>query len=161
MNPRLQVMIDSREIEAADAPGEEVAARWRRAVDTYVDAGKDLGASSRLTLYYQAALQASTALIRASGFRVLGSDHHRHTFEALHALGLGELSMLGRAMNAFRRSRHQAVYDWQEAPGNPADEAATLRELAENVRRMLVLGHAWLAANRLDGPGGFDPPPDS
>lgn len=152
-------MVDSREIEEANAPDDEVATRWRRALSTFADAGQDLGASSRLTLYYQAALQASTAIIRASGFRVLGSDHHRHTFEALHALGLGELSATGRSMNAFRRSRHQAIYDWQDGSGDAADEAATLDELARTVGRMLALGNAWLAANR-PGAAASDPPPE-
>lgn len=88
MNARLQIMLESREIEQSPAPGREVAARWRKAVGTWRDAAKDLGPDSRLTLYYQAALQAATALIRAAGFRVLGTDHHRHTFKALRALEL-------------------------------------------------------------------------
>ena len=35
MNPRLRIMVDSREIEAAEAPDREVVARWRKAVGTY------------------------------------------------------------------------------------------------------------------------------
>jgi hypothetical protein len=43
MNERLQIIVDSREIEEAEAPDREVVARWRKAVGTYQDAGKDLG----------------------------------------------------------------------------------------------------------------------
>lgn len=112
MNARLQIMVESRELEVAAAPDREVNGRWRKAVVTYQDAAKNLSSDSKLTLYYQAGLQAATALIRASGFRVLGTDHHRHTFEALRALDLADLSAIAREMNAFRRSRHQAIYDW-------------------------------------------------
>ena len=74
---------------------------------------------------------------------MLGKDHHRHTFEALHALGAGELSTIGRELaNAFRRSRHQAIYDWDAGlPGDTPDEAAVLDELARVTGRLLVLGH--------------------
>jgi hypothetical protein len=160
MNARLQVMVESRELEEAEAPDREVVARWHKAVVTYRDAGKDLGADSRLTLCYQAALQACTALVRAAGFRVLGKDHHRHTFEAVHALGLGELSSLGRDLSDFRRRRHHAVYDWDDAvPGDPADAAAELDELARTVGRLLALGHTWLAASRPAIAAELDPAP--
>lgn len=159
MNERLQIMVDSREIEEAEAPDREVVARWRKAVGTYQDAGKDLGPNSRLTLYYQAGLQAATALVRAAGFRVLGTDHHRHTFEAVRALDAGELSRIAREMNAFRRSRHQAIYDWDDTPaGDAPDEAARLDELSRNVRRMLELGHEWLIANRPGLAGELEQP---
>ncbi|HST59706.1 MAG TPA: hypothetical protein VLK84_13475 [Longimicrobium sp.] len=159
MNARLQIMVDSREIEEADAPDREVVARWRKAVGTYRDAAKDLAADSKLTLYYQAGLQAAMALIRASGFRVLGTDHHRHTFEALRALDLGDLSTVAREMNAFRRSRHQAIYDWDEgAPGDASDEAASLAALAHAVNRMIRLGHAWLIETRAGIASEFEGP---
>lgn len=146
MNARLQIMVGSREIEEAADPDREVIARWRKAVGTYRDAAKDLVDDSRLTLYYQAGLQAATTLIRASGFRVLGTDHHRHTFEALRALDLGEVSTVAREMNAFRRSRHQAIYDWDDnAPGDGEEQ---LDALARSVDRLMTLGHAWLLADR-------------
>lgn len=159
MNARLRIMVDSRELEDAEAPDREVVARWRKAVETYRDAGKDLGADSRLTLYYQAGLQAATALIRAAGFRVLGSDHHRHTFEAVRALDAGELSRVAREMNAFRRARHQVIYDWDDTPSEAPDDAADLESLASNVGRMLELGCAWLTEARPALSGEIERPP--
>ena len=148
MNARLQIMVDSREIEAADARDGEIIARWRKAVATHRDAAKDLGPDSRLILYYQAGLQAATALVRSAGFRVLGADHHRHTFEALRALDLGELSTIARVMNAHRRSRHQAIYDWDAEVPDDATPSADLEALAHGVSRMLTLGRDWLASTR-------------
>ena len=159
MNARLRIMVDSREIEEADAPDREVAARWRKALATREDAGKDLGADSRLTLYYQAGLQAATALVRAAGFRVLGTDHHRHTFEAVRALDAGELSHAAREMNAFRRGRHQAVYDWEDTAPSTAGEAAALESLAGTVGRLVDLGHAWLVQQRPALEDEIGPPP--
>lgn len=159
MTPRLAIMVDSREIEQAEAPDREVGARWRKAVATYQDAGKDLGSDSRLTLYYQAGLQAATALVRAAGYRVMGADHHRHTFEAVRALDVGELSRVARELSAFRRSRHQAVYDWAETPLDESDEAAALDLLARNVGRMLELGRAWLLQTRPSLSGEIGPVP--
>lgn len=159
MNPRLRIMIDSRELEQAEAPDREVAARWRKAAETYRDAGQDLGADSRLTLYYQASLQAATALVRAAGFRVVGADHHRHTFEAVRARDAGELSRVAREMSAFRRTRHQAIYDWDDAPPDHGDEGASLEALAGNVGRMLELGYAWLLDARPALHAEITPPP--
>ena len=100
MNPRLQAMIDSRELEQAEAPGAEVAARWKRAVQSYVDSRQDLSPESVVTLGYQAGLQAATTVVRAAGYRVRASHsgHHRTTFEALRALDVPGLSSLGRVM---------------------------------------------------------------
>jgi hypothetical protein len=158
MNARLQIMADSREIEEADAPDREVVARWRKALATDRDAATDLGQDSKLTLYYQAGLQAATALIRASGFRVLGTDHHRHTFEALRALDLGELSVVARELNTFRRSRHQAVYDWDDDAHGDSDETASLEALTRGVGRLMRLGYAWPFANRPSVAAAFEQP---
>jgi hypothetical protein len=156
MNARLQIMVDSREIEEADASDREVVARWRKAV--YRDAAADLSPDSKLTLYYQAGLQAATVLIRASGFRVLGTDHHRHTFEALRALDLGDLSVVARELNTFRRSRHQAVYDWDDGVHDDSGEAASLDALTRSVARLMRLGHAWVVANRPSVATEFEQP---
>lgn len=51
-------------------------------------------------------------------------------------------------MNAFRRARHQAIYDWDDdAALASADETAGIDDLAARVGRMITLGHAWLTAH--------------
>ena len=148
MNPRLQMMVESREVEPFAAPDEEVAARWRRAVRSYADSRKGLSVESMVTLCYQAGLQAATAIVRAAGYRVRtsASGHHRLTFEALRGLGIEEVSPLGREINALRRERHHAVYEWDAGE----DEAAGLDPGALDavVRKLLTHGHAWLAEQR-------------
>jgi len=153
MNARRRIMVESRELEEAKSPDAEVAARWRKAVQTYSDAERDLlSPDSRLTPYYQAGPQAATALVRAAGYRVLGTDHHRHTFEALRALDLdGELSTIARELNAFRRTRRQAVYDCDATGPDDAAHASAasgVEEIAPNMGRMLDLGRAWLLGHR-------------
>ncbi len=100
MNARLRIMVDSREVEESYAPDREVATRWHRAVGTYGDAGKDLGLDSRLTLYYQAGLQAATALVRAGRFRVLGTDHQGRSVGRMLELGHAWLAANRPMLNA-------------------------------------------------------------
>lgn len=156
MNPRIQVMLDSRELEAFAAPDEEVAARWRKAVHSYIDSRKGLSADSAVTLCYQAALQVATTVLRAAGYRtrVSATGHHRLTFEALRALGIENLSPLGGELNKLRRRRHQAVYEWE-----PEDESAGIdpARLDELVARMLPLAYDWLREQRPTVT--LDPPP--
>jgi hypothetical protein len=90
MNPRLQVMLDSRQIEAAAAGDDEVRGMWSKAVRSlHSSRVEGLDTDSTFTLAYQGALQAATAVVRAAGFRVRGDGHHHHTFAAVAALGLG------------------------------------------------------------------------
>jgi hypothetical protein len=159
MNPRVQIMIQSRELEEAAAPDREVIVRWRKAIITYHDAAKNLSSDSKLALYYQAGLQAATALIRAAGSGCSGRTTTVTRSRALRALNLGDLSAIAREMNAFRRSRHQSIYDWDDsAPGDAADEAANLEALARGVDRRMILGRAWLVASRPSAASEFDPP---
>lgn len=157
MNARIQAMVDSRELEPLPAEDREVAARWRKAVQTYADSQKDLSPDSVITLRYQAGLQAATAILRAAGYRVRMSatGHHRLTFEALRALGIDNLSPLGREMNDLRRRRHHAIYEWD-------DESAAGMEperLDEIVSRILQLGYDWLRNQRPSIAGDLDQPP--
>jgi hypothetical protein len=86
MNARLQVMLESRQLEALAAPDAEVLGMWAKAVRSFHSstlAGLDGDAS--FTLAYQAALQLATALVRAAGYRTRGEAHHHHTFAAVAA----------------------------------------------------------------------------
>jgi hypothetical protein len=71
----------------------------------------ELDRDAAFTLAYQAALQLATALIRAAGYQPRGEAHHHHTFAAVAALGLGELSEAARDLNVIRQPRHSAIYD--------------------------------------------------
>ena len=92
VNARIQIMLDSREIEQLAAPDEEVVGMWRKATTTLRSSavhGLEEDPDSRFTLMYQAALQGATAVVRAAGYRVKGDDNHHITYAAVAALNLG------------------------------------------------------------------------
>ncbi len=142
MNSRIRVMLDSREIEELPAADEEIVGMWRKATRTLQSAAAgelDDDLDSRFTLMYQAALQGSTAVARAAGYRVRGDANHRVTFATVAALDLGDLSQAARELNILRQRRHAAVYDW-ESTMSP-DEVAKLQEATV---RLLVTADGWL-----------------
>ncbi len=89
------------------------------------------------------ALQASTVVIRAAGYRVRGEGHHHHTFAAVAALGLGELSGAARDINVIRQKRHGAVYDWEASAGEK--DLAVLRSAGS---RLFSEAYRWLCTVR-------------
>jgi hypothetical protein len=144
MNPRLQVMLDSREIEAAPAEDEEVLGMWAKASRSLHSSGiTGLDEDSAFTLAYQGALQAATAIIRAAGYKARGEGHHHHTFAAAAALNLGDLSDAARDLNVIRQRRHEAIYDWETV--TRARDVAALRSAAN---RLFDHGRKWLQAQR-------------
>lgn len=144
MNPRLQVMLDSRQIEAAAAEDGEVQGMWMKAIRSLRSSRVEgLDADSAFTLAYQGALQVATAIVRAAGLQVRGEGHHHHTFAAVAALGLGEISDSARDLNVIRQRRHSAVYDWETSVQEK--DLASLRSAAD---RLLEHGHVWLTEQR-------------
>lgn len=98
-----------------------------------------LSADWRLAIAYNAALQAATAALAASGYRAAREQHHFRTIQSLaHTLGwtAAQVSRFDR----FRKKRNIGGY---EAAGLVSEqEAREMRELALALRRELV---AWLA----------------
>lgn len=144
MNPRLQVMLDSRQIEEAPSADAELIGMWDKALRTFRSSRLDgLDPESGFTLAYQAALQAATTVVRAAGFRVRGEGHHHHTFAAAAAVGDREVADAARELNVIRQQRHGAVYDWEARVGE--------RELAHldgAAAGLFHAAHPWLAAVR-------------
>lgn len=144
MNLRIQVMLDSRQLEAQVAADTEVGGMWAKAVRTLRSSEvAGLDADSAFTLAYQAAFQASTTVVRAAGYRVRGEGHHHHTFAAVAALGIGELSGAARDLNVIRQKRHGAVYDWETETGE-----ADLVALRSAGSRLFAEAYRWLSAER-------------
>lgn len=144
MNPRIQVMLDSRQIEARPAEDDEVAGMWGKASRSLRSSRiAELDADAAFTLAYQAALQGCTAVLRAAGYRVIGEGHHHHTFAAVAALSLDYLSEAARDLNVIRQKRHGAVYDWDSRTGEK--DLAALHSACE---RLFSEAHQWLTAQR-------------
>jgi hypothetical protein len=144
VNPRIQVMLDSRQLEGQPAEDAEVAGMWAKAVRTLRSSRvAGLDPDSAFTLAYQAALQASTVVVRAAGYRVRGAGHHHHTFAAVAALGLGELAEAARELNVIRQGRHDAVYDWEAGT-----EEEDLAAVAAAGSLLFAEAFRWLRAER-------------
>jgi hypothetical protein len=80
MNARIRVMLDSRDIEELPAPDEEVIGMWGKATRTARSAtvpGLEVDPDAQFTLFYQAALQAATCVVRLAGYRVRGDSNHQ------------------------------------------------------------------------------------
>jgi hypothetical protein len=146
VNPRIRIMLDSRELEELAARDEEVLGMWRKATKTLRSAatqGLDDDPDARFTLLYQAALQGATAVVRAAGYRVRGEHNHHITFAAVAALGPRDLSEAARDLNAMGQKRHAAVYDWEAQVGPEQVEA-----LREATLSLLRAADSWLRAQR-------------
>lgn len=151
MNPRIQIMLESRQLEESAAAEGEVEALWRKAVRTLISSAvTGLDPNARFTLTYQAALQAAMAVIRAAGYRVRGDAHHHQTFAAVAALDVGELSGAARDLNVIRRNRHGAIYDWETQLSE--QDAEKIRIAA---RRLFTHAEPWLRARGV----GMEPLP--
>ncbi len=102
--------------------------------------GRTEGLSSdwRLNIAYNAALQAATAALCASGYRAARDAHHYRVIESL-ALTIGASANTVRQFDAFRKKRNVGGYD---RAGTTSDqEAAEMIALAEAISRDVS---AWL-----------------
>lgn len=99
---------------------------------------KGLSADWRLGIAYNAALQAATAALSASGFRTRGGPHHYTTIQSLtHTMG-ADPGLL-RLLHDFRKKRNTIAY---KLAGTTTDaEAEEMIALAERLRKDVI---AWL-----------------
>jgi hypothetical protein len=92
----------------------------------------------RLTIAYNAALQAATAALAASGFRAAREQHHYRTIQSL-ALTIGWPAAKVDRFDRFRKKRNIGGY---ETAGVISErEAREMRELAVGLRDDVL---AWL-----------------
>ncbi|MBI4206686.1 MAG: hypothetical protein HY527_16820 [Betaproteobacteria bacterium] len=100
-----------------------------------------LSADWKLNIAYNAALQAATAALAASGYRAAREQHHYRTIQSLvHTLGWKAARV--NQLDRFRKKRNIGGY---EAAGVVSDrEAAEMLELAARLRDEVL---AWLNAS--------------
>jgi hypothetical protein len=150
MNERVQILLQSRQLEERPAPDAEVRSTWEKALETRRSvASYGHYPESEFSLIYQSALQASTAVLRCAGYRARGGDHRYNTFTGVAAIGTGELSRAGRDLDAMRPVRHEAVYATQIAIGT--DDVAEIRRRADRLfdaaHRFIIDARPGLAAD--------------
>lgn len=73
MTSRIEIMLASRHIEERAPADGEVVGMWAKAAGTWDSASlAGMKPDAQFTLLYQAALQVSTAVIRAAGYQARG-----------------------------------------------------------------------------------------
>lgn len=111
------------ERDLADSAADQVSADWR------------------LNIAYNAALQAATVALSASGYRASRDQHHYRIIQSLRETIAAE-EQLVMALDAFRKKRNLGEY---ERAGIASDaDAAEMRKLAVAVRDHVI---AWLEAS--------------
>lgn len=114
------------ERDLADSAAERVSADWR------------------LNIAYNAALQAATAALAASGYRAARDQHHFRVIQSLSETIHADSGLL-RTFDAFRKKRNATGY---ERAGAVSDsEASAMRQLALRLREDVL---AWLRQNHDD-----------
>ena len=100
-----------------------------------------LSADWRLNISYNAALQAATAALAASGYRASRDQHHYRVIQSLAYTIEAESSLITQ-FDAFRKKRNLAGY---EREGLVSDqEAEEMVKLARNLRQTI---QRWLRKN--------------
>jgi len=104
----------------------------------------DLPADWRLSIAYNAALQAANAALAASGYRAEKSAQHYRIIQSLaYTIGLDAATV--ERLDAFRKKRNISSYD---QPGVVSErEAEGMIALAHAVRRAV---QDWLKAGKPD-----------
>jgi len=105
---------------------------------------KELSTDWRFNIAYNAALQAATAALRASGYRTTQESHHYRTIQSLY-LTLKIESRKGNIverLDAFRQKRAKTTY---EIVGAITD--GDLEELIELVKTLRNKVGDWLQLN--------------
>lgn len=90
-------------------------------------AAKRLSADWRLTIAYNAALQAATAALAASGYRASREQHHYRVIHSLEGT-VGADAELIALFDSFRKKRNIADYERAGVVSN--GEANEMRQLA-------------------------------
>lgn len=144
--PRIQRLIDGRQMERVEPEAEWIVLLWEKAVASSLDSRKDLHPDNAVTLGYQAAFQASTAVLECAGFRTKGASpgHHHNTFYALSALGHPGLDEVDVTSERIRKMRTAAFY------GADIASAAQVKPVHEWLDALLPAARRAIATARPD-----------
>ena len=117
---------------------EEVADLLALVERDLADSQSGLSADWRLNIAYNAALQAATAALAASGYRAGRDQHHYRVIQSLE-LTIGADRNVVNRLDAFRKKRNVGGYE--RAGGVSEGEAREMRDLADSIARDV---RSWL-----------------
>ncbi len=127
---RIQLLIDDKQMDVVTPAIVDVAVRWKKALASNKDARiPAISPDNAISLGYQAAMQAASALLEMAGYRARGSTggHHHNTFYAVAALRLPGLEDLDVDSERIRKMRSSSFYAVHEA--KPSDVKALVNWL--------------------------------
>jgi|SRR5271165_6839138 len=102
---------------------------------------KEVSNDWRFAIAYNAALQAATAALAASGYRATRESHHYRVIQSL-SLTLGKDSAFIRSFDAFRKKRNISNYD---IGGGVSDRE--LQEMATIAQTLRDEVEHWIRTN--------------
>jgi hypothetical protein len=146
---RIRRLIEGDQLEQITPDPEKVVALWRKALASSRDSRRGLSNDNAVTLGYQAALQAASAVLEAAGYRTRGQTggHHFNTFYALAALQYPGLEEVDIRAEKIRKMRKLSFYDAAEATPEQASAVHEwLNELLPAVRGALIAAVPDLAS---------------
>jgi hypothetical protein len=106
---------------------------------------KELPADWKLTIAYNAGLQAATAALAASGYRASRDNHHYRVIQSLEfSIGAGKKQV--ETFDGFRKKRNVSSYDLAGAVSDrEAEEMLKLAaEIRSEVEKWIRAAHAEL-----------------
>lgn len=130
----IERLLESRMIEEVHADDDEVAALWKKTIESYRDSEvRGISKDGVFKLLYDAGRQAATAFVAAHGYRAKGAlGHHHSVLAAGAALASGAHADLFKQMDLQRGRRHEIEYSaYSEL------EAAEIAELRVLVRSLI------------------------
>jgi hypothetical protein len=109
---RIHRLIEGRQLEQVEPDPQRIVGLWQKALASDLDSRKGLSADNSVSLAYQAAFQASSAVLEAAGFRTRGqtTGHHHDTFYALSDLPYPGLAEVHGDSERIRKMRTDAFY---------------------------------------------------
>jgi hypothetical protein len=109
--------------------------------DLVDSAAENVSADWRLNIAYNAALQAATAALAASGYRATRDQHHYRIIHSLRET-VGLEAKVVVTFDTFRKKRN--ITEYERAGAVSEREATEMRELAITVRDTVV---RWIRKN--------------
>lgn len=114
---RIARLIEGRQMEAVAPDPDRAAGLWAKALAASADSRKGLHPDNAVSLGYQSAFQAASAVLECAGYRTKGASpgHHHNTFYALAGLGLSGLEQVDLDSERIRKMRSTSFCGADEA----------------------------------------------